>query len=150
MEDRYTNFTRLLLNISRCIQKIKNTEMEKLGFRGNQVQVLFALSQSEGGLSFSQLCKICDEDKAAISRTVKDLTAKGLLEQEGGEQKYKNKITLTQSGKEIGKTICEKIGTMIKLGSAGISVKERADLYEILEKISKNLTEICQKGEQNG
>ncbi len=146
MEDRYTNFTRLMLNISRCVQKIKKVEMEKLGFKGNQVEVLLALSQRKEGLNFAELCEACDEDKAAISRTVKDLTSKGLLLQEG-EQKYKNNIKLTDQGREVGRLVCGKIEDFIELGSRGVSLKEREKMYEILEKISKNLTKICQKGE---
>ena len=43
MEQRYTTFSLLLINISRCVQKIKNVEMAALGLKGKQVQCLFGL-----------------------------------------------------------------------------------------------------------
>ena len=79
MEERYRNFTGLILNISRCIQKIKNCEVAELGLKGKQVQCLFFLHKLDNGASLTELCDLCDEDKGAMSRTVKELMEKKLV-----------------------------------------------------------------------
>ena len=99
MRQRYETFTALILNISRCVQKIKNEEMEALGLKGRQVQCLFALYNSEDGASVTTLCELCGEDKGMISRTLKDLTARGLAYvDEQKDRKYRNPVKLTEKG----------------------------------------------------
>ena len=144
MEQRYETFTALILNISRCVQKIKNAEMAVLGLKGRQVQCLFALFNSEGGASMTALCELCGEDKGMMSRTLKDLTAQGLVYiDEQGERKYRNPVKLTEKGAEVAGIVSEKISEMVDLGSMGISENEREQMYRTLSLISDNLTKIC-------
>lgn len=145
MEDRYKTFTGLITNISRCIQKIKNGEMEALGFKGKQVQCLFALYTTSGGATSTELSEICGEDKGMLSRTIKELIEQGLVYvDEQKNQKYRNPLKLTQKGTEIAKTIADKISKMLDEGSAGISQANRENMYRCLSQISKNLTKICE------
>lgn len=145
MEQRYQKFTGMILNISRCIQKIKNVEMAALGLKGKQVQCLFLLDQFKDGLSLTKLCELCDEDKGAMSRTIKELTTKNLVQVvEQATQKYRNPIKLTTSGQTTAKIIVTKIDKILKIVSAEITVAERDAFYRTLTQISDNLTEVCQ------
>ncbi len=144
MEQRYKIFSGLILNISRCIQKIKNTEMATFGLKGKQVQCLFSLYSMDDGASLKELCDICDEDKGAMSRTIKELSEKELVfVDEKSTQKYRNPIKLTENGKKIAKVVVDKISYMLMLGSDGVSNEERENLYITLTRISDNLTKIC-------
>ncbi len=150
MESRFGKFTGLLIGISRGIQKIKNVEMEKLGLKGKQAVALFQLYCS-GGLTASELCMACDEDKAATSRVVKELEEAGFVFVEvGGQKKYRNKIKLTQKGETLAKIVAEKIESMVEF--AGLGVKDREKLYEMLEQILTNIQKICSQddGELGG
>ena len=143
MQNRYKNFSQLILNISRQIQKIKNIEMQKLGFKGSQVEVLFTLYQKSGATS-TELATECGEDKAAISRTVKELALRNLVcEEDNPAQKYRKKILLTKEGEEVGKHITDKISSFVEIGSAGVSDKDREKLYCVLKKITTNLEGFC-------
>ena len=144
MEQRYETFTLLIMNISRCVQKIKNVEMSALGLKGRQVQCLFALFNSDEGASLTALCEICGEDKGMMSRTLKELIAQGLVfVDEQKERKYKNPIKLTEKGTEIANIVSVKISEMVDLGSIGITENEREQMYHSLSLISDNLTKIC-------
>ena len=144
MEQRYETFTALILNISRCVQKIKNAEMASLGLKGRQVQCLFALFNLEEGASLTTLCELCGEDKGMMSRTLKDLTAQGLVYvDEQKERKYRNPVKLTEKGSEVAGIVSAKISEMLDLGSMGISEDEREQLYRSLALICDNLTKIC-------
>ena len=144
MEQRYETFTSLILNISRCVQKIKNVEMANLGLKGKQVQCLFALYNSDDGASVTALWELCGEDKGMMSRTLKELIAQGLVyvdEQE--KRKYRNPIKLTEKGAEVAGIVSAKISEMVDLGSIGITENGRKQLYHSLSLISDNLTKVC-------
>lgn len=146
MEKRYTTFSLLLINISRCVQKIKNVEMAALGLKGRQVQCLFCLYNSPEGASLTRLCELCGEDKGMMSRTVKELAGNGLIYVEAkGGRKYKNPVRLTEEGERIAEIVAERISAILEKGGAGISDGERAQLYRLLGIVSENLTEICGK-----
>lgn len=146
MEQRYTTFSLLLINISRCVQRIKNVEMAALGLKGRQVQCLFWLYHCPEGESLTKLGEMCGEDKGMMSRTVKELTGEGLvyLDAKRG-RKYKNPVRLTEKGKGIARIVAERISAILEQGSARISDDERTQFYHSLGIISENLTEICEE-----
>ena len=144
MVSRYDRFTSLIMRINKSIQKIKCNEMAELGLKGNQVQCLFHLYQERDGLSATKLCELCEEDKAAISRTIKNLENGGFVfMDDSGEKKYKNPIKLTAKGREVGEYISNKIECL--LAGAGIDEKERDKFYEMLEIVCANLQKVCDK-----
>ena len=144
MEQRFETFTSLILNISRCVQKIKNVEMAALGLKGKQVQCLFALFNLDDGASLTALCELCGEDKGMMSRTLKELAAQGYVYvDEQKNKKYRNPVKLTQKGTEVANIVSVRISEMLDLGSMGISEVERERLYSTLTQISDNLTAIC-------
>lgn len=143
MEERYNKFTSLILGISRSIQKIKNIEMFEYGLKGSHVQSIFHL-YIDGGLSAKELCVVCEEDKAAISRTLKELEQKGFVYvDEKEEKRYKNIIRLTERGMLLGKDIVKKINNILNIASKGIKENEREKFYESLILVNENLQKIC-------
>lgn len=144
--NRYDRFTNLILNVSRNIQKIKNYEMASLGLKGNQVQCLYYLYNLTEGASASELNILCNEDKAASSRTIKSLEEKGYLYvDKSNDKKYKNPVKLTEKGKDIAKLVCEQIDSIVLESGKELDENNRIIFYEALELINKNLNEICQK-----
>lgn len=149
MEQRYKTFTTLIMNISKCVQKIKSVEMASIGLKGTQVQCLFSLFNTTDGASLTALCKMCNEDKGMMSRTLKELMAKDLVYvDEQKDRKYKNPFKLTEKGLKIANIVSTKISEMLDLGSMGIPETDREQLYHTLKKISDNLTDICTKYEE--
>ena len=72
MEERFETFTVLIARISRSIKRIKADEMADFELKGPHVSCLYYLSQRDG-MTAAELCERCDEDKAAISRSLDDL-----------------------------------------------------------------------------
>ncbi len=139
MENRYEKFSYLISNINKNLQKIKNMEMKELGLKGKAVQIIYYLSQNQNGLSFTQLSAYCDEDKGALSRTLKELTGLGYATVEEREGKYRNPIKLTEKGKKIGQEVAFRIERYLNYGSQGIEDKQREEFYILLERIANNL-----------
>lgn len=69
MENRFKLFTVLTSKISRCIRKIKTEEMDEFNLKSTHVSCLYYLYE-ENSLTAKELCDVCDEDKAAISRSL--------------------------------------------------------------------------------
>lgn len=151
MENRYDKFTSLILNINRSIQKIKAMEMLAFGLKGKEVQCVYHLSLSENGLTLSELCALCFEDKGALSRTLVDLENKGIVKKGEGALKYKCPYLLTEKGRTLGEKINGLTQEMVNRGSSGIKDSERERLYKNLTLINENLKNICKLyGGKNG
>ena len=143
MQERYKEFTSLITSIYRSIQKIKNMEVKELGLKGKQVQCLYFLYHNEEGLNSKNLALYCMEDKAAISRTLKELENKGLvflLKKDG--KIYKNHYKLTDLGKENGKIIASKIDYWVIKAGSQLNEEEKNNMYNSLHQIEKSLKEI--------
>ena len=78
----FEQFLYIISKIHRQIQKIERTEMVKHGYKGAFAQYLATLRRYEEGLTSSELCEICDKDKAAVSRIIAEMEEKGLVERE--------------------------------------------------------------------
>ena len=145
MKDRFKAFTILICSISRCIRKIKSQEMSDFGLKSAHVSILYYLYK-EDGLTAKELCDVCEEDKAAVSRSIVALEKDGYLVCESKtEKRYKSPLKLTPKGREIGRQIVEKIDRILKDASLGLSDENRTIFYQSLDLISENLKNICEK-----
>lgn len=139
MINRFQSFVGGITVCYKYIQRIKNMEMTELGLKGTHVMCLFFLHHNSEGLTAAQLCQLCAEDKAAISRTIANLKEKGYIV--SGDKKYRAALTLTETGKEAAEQIDGLIYQWVGFGGDGISDAERDTFYHVLEHISNNLRE---------
>lgn len=145
MEDRFQNFTVLIGKIGRNIRRIKTEEMKDFNLKSPHVSCLYYLYK-EKSLTSKELTDICEEDKAAISRSLEYLELNGYIECEStAKKRYKSHLMLTEKGKIIGKIISEKIDNVLVYASAGLSNEDRVILYRTLNLISDNLEKFNEK-----
>lgn len=78
MIGRFETFTVLINRISRNIRKIKNQEMAEYNLRSSHISCLYYLYTS-GGLTATDLCERCEDDKATVSRSIEYLENNGYL-----------------------------------------------------------------------
>ena len=139
MQERFETFTVLINRISRNIRKIKNQEMAEYDLRSAHVSCLYYLYSTDG-LTATDLCERCEEDKATISRALDYLENHGYITREPKDSKrYKSPLVLTDKGMEIGKKIAEKIAGVLDVISVGLTEEERIAFYRSLTIISKSL-----------
>lgn len=143
MEERFETFTVLIAKISRSIRRIKAEGMAEFGLKGPHVSCLYYLSVF-GEQTASELCDRCDEDKAAISRSIEYLEREGyIICKSDAHKRYRTPLYLTEKGKDVGKKISEKIDDIVSAASSGLSKSERSTMYFALGIISENLAAIC-------
>ncbi|MBQ7974311.1 MAG: hypothetical protein IJ300_01290 [Clostridia bacterium] len=142
MEERFETFTVLMNRINRNIRKIKNSEMSEYKLRSPHISCLYYLFTSNG-LTATDLCEKCEEDKATISRSLAYLEKNGyLLCNCNNVKRYNSTFTLTKKGYEAGRKIALKIDEVLREVSVGLSDNERTEFYRCLSIISGNIDRI--------
>lgn len=137
--ERYKTFTVLIANLARSIRKLKTEEMAKWNLKSNHLSCLYYLYQRKK-LTVKELCDICEEDKANVSRSVEYLEDNGFLKKEQApNRKYKKHLVLTEKGVETATPLFMRVNDIIESAGTGISEEERETMYRCLRLISKNL-----------
>ncbi len=140
MFNRFEQFTTAISQIYKSVQKIKTNEVNSYGLKANHVMILFQLKKHEDGLTPSQLRRLCDVDKAAISRAVKELTSQGFIRNADSDgKKYRVPIVLTDEGEQAALHVEEAIKHAVEIGGAGLTDRQRAEFYHSLLLIARNL-----------
>ncbi len=141
MDNRFESFVNGITVCYKYIQKIKSIEMTEFGLKGTHVMCVFYLHRNPEGLTAAQLSNRCEEDKAAISRTLSELEEKGYIRSVSGDskKKYRSMITLSPKGEELAEKVEELIEQWVNLGGDGLSESEREAFYYALGIISDNL-----------
>ena len=147
MQDRFSTFTVLIDRIKRCIRKIKTEEMVEFDLKSPHVSCIYYLYRFEA-LTSKELAEICDEDKAAVSRSLDFLEENGFIFCENEMRKrYKSPFQLTQKGLEAGQKLVAKVDRIIEAASQGLA-EDRNTMYRGLAIISENLLRICDEYEE--
>ena len=138
MLQRFDAFVTGITICYKYIQRIKAAEMTPFGLKGTHVMCLHHLRQNPDGLTAAQLCTLCAEDKAAISRTVSELRQSGYITSPSTKS-YRALLLLTEVGQELCKKMDSLIEGWVAAGGDGLTTRERLDFYRSLELISNNL-----------
>lgn len=137
MLQRFTDFITGITVCYKHIQRIKATEMTELGLKGTYGIYLFFLHHNPDGLTASQLCQLCSEDKAAVSRGLAVLQDMGYIQTEA--KKYRSKILLTDTGHAVAETIDTIVEQWVTFGGAELTDEERESFYYALKIIAQSL-----------
>lgn len=140
MVERFEKFTRQISLAYKYIIKIKTFEMSEYGLKGSNVMCLFFLGKNVKGLTATELCEICMEDKAWVSKSLAVLKEKGYVYCE--EKKYKAKYFITDMGKKVFDKISVIINDIVEKAGSGLTGEEREIFYSALDKIVTNLGNI--------
>ena len=148
MQERFETFTVLINRISRNIRKIKIQKMSDFNLRSSHVSCLYYLYTSKG-LTATELCERCEEDKATISRALDYLEKNGYIACETQcAKRYKSPLFLTEKGREVGERIADEIYGVLDAISDGLSEEERVAFYRSLSIISESLEAISKNEEK--
>ena len=145
---RFIRFTMAISSISHCIHKISNAEMKKVGLKGSYVPYLAAIARhQESGLTAAELCKICERDKAAVSRVISEMEKKGLVCRSSDDGKmYRIRLFLTEKGKQIVSFVTGRVKAAIEYSVKGLSEENRMIFLQTFQMIADNLSALSEKG----
>lgn len=137
MNNRFENFVISVLRLNKIITKIKLLEMEEYKLRAVHVMCIYYLSESEDGLTATELAKLTLEDKAAISRALGTLRERGYIFYDS--KKYNTKVRLTDEGKEIAKFIGDRAESYVEAAGGTLTDADRESMYRSLSTIITRL-----------
>ncbi len=145
MEQRFETFTVLITKINRNIRKIKNREMAEYNLKGPHISCLYFIYLS-GGLTATELCERCEEDKATVSRSLDFLEKNGFVFcRDQTKKRYKSPIELTSKGLEAAGKIASKIDSILETVSGQMSEGDRVIFYSFLTAVSDNIEKIAKE-----
>ena len=147
MLSRFQQFSFVISEINRHIQKIERDEMIKYGCKGAFAQYLVALLSHPEGLTAARLCELCDKDKAAVSRMVSEMQEKGLVTRSSENARaYNAAILLTEDGRKAAEHVCMKARAAVNAVGGEMSDEERHILYSLLDVIATKLQTLSEEG----
>ena len=147
METRYELISGSVSSMYHDIQKIERMEMAKYGLKGPHAQCLLAMKRHPEGITAARLCEVCDKDKAAISRTLGELEAAGMVRRENRNgSRYRANLVLTDQGRLAAEAVVEKARLAVELAGTGFDEAQREVFYRVLSIIAGNLHRLCRQG----
>ena len=147
MINRFEQFASSIACIYRHVQKLERDEMAKYGLKGPHAMCLVILNRYEEGVTSTDLCKICDKDKAAISRTISQLVNMDLVKRNCiNNINYRTKLTLTEKGKEIADKVNGIATAAVEQAGAGLNDDDRKVFYQAMDLIATNLQNLTKDG----
>ena len=142
MVERFELFTVLIADIARNIRRIKTEEMARWELKSHHVSCIYYLYQKKS-LTSKELCDICDEDKANVSRSIEYLEDAGYVRCESNNHKrYKSHFQLTEKGNEVALGIYNRIKSILSKAGEGMTEENRRIMYDCLKCVNNNLQEI--------
>jgi len=140
MIERFEKFHQNIALAHKFITKIKTVEMDKYGLKAANVMCLYFLGKNPDGLTPMQLCQLCGEDKAGISKSLTALREKNYISADDkGDKKYRIIYRITKDGNSVYEKINSTIVDVVNVVGTGLSDEERCIFYKSLDIIVSNL-----------
>lgn len=150
MVERFEDFTLYITQAYKYILKIKAHEMETFGLKASHLMCLYFFGKEEEGLTAVELCSLCMEDKAGISKTLSELKKQELITVKNDDDAkiYKAKYVLTEKGAAVSDKLNDCIIAAVENAGMGLSDEERQSFYYALKLITSNLGTYCSELEE--
>lgn len=151
MEDiRFEKFALLIDGVQKCIQKFKTTIAPALGVKSVHVLWIYELYIHPKGLTSAELAVRSNIDPSLISRELANLKKKGYITKDTtpGKRTYNARITLTDEGKVLAKSIYAKALEVQSTVDEGVSKEELSVFYSVLERLHANLERYAKETEE--
>ena len=141
-ETRFEDFVGIISALNKEIQRIKNAEAHRLGFRGADVMCLYYLVKYPDGLTAAELARLVDVSRAAVSRTVAHLAEDDFVEVGGSDEeasRYRAPIRLTEKGYEAARPLDDIIHRVLDEAGGELALRQRMQMYDSLNHILEKL-----------
>ena len=141
-QDRFDKFNHLTSSATKSMQRLKVMGMLPFGLTGAHTMLLRHLYNFPDGLTRTKLVRLCDIDKAQVSRIINELSARGyVIETEDESINYKKRLKLTPMGKDIAEDINSLVLKINSYVSKDFTEEEIVNFYNVFDVICERLKE---------
>lgn len=142
MHDSYMIFTNLIASISRKIHRLKVEAMAQFELKRSHLSCIYYIFR-EGSITPARLCTLCGEDKANISRALKQLEDEGYVARAPRvTPRSRVYVTLTDRGADIGAKLAHEVDRIIDFAAGDIAKEDISAMYRVLERIDERLSSL--------
>lgn len=154
MLKRFETFCITIAHLNKSLQKLRSLTMGQYGLKGTHTMcVYYCGKNSTKGVTLKELASLCEEDKAGISRAVKELKALGFIQKTETNSKvkseYRTKYILTEAGLAVYEDLKDKIIEAVTAGSVGLNESQRYIFYNAIERIAVNLDNLTERKQKS-
>ena len=150
-ETRFEDFVGIISALDKEIQRIKTAEAKRLGFRGSDVMCLYYLVKHPDGLTASELARVVDVSRAAMSRTIAHLAEDGFVEvgdaDDEDASRYRAPVRLTEKGHEAARPLDDIIHRVLDEAVGELAMRQRLQMYDSLNHILERLKTFGRDGQ---
>ncbi len=145
-KDRFEILSASVLRLVKSVQSLKARKMAEYDLKGTNAAVLCRVLESGTGLTATELAAACEIDKAQVSRCVAELTEKGFLCRDAGEERrYKQKYRLTAEGQRAALDVSRSMAEIEETVSKNLTPTELDNFYHTLYRLCDNFEELLHR-----
>lgn len=147
-EERFEVFFQNISGLYRAVQRLRAQFAQTSGVGSVHLFWLYLLREYPEGLTASRLAELSKIDRSLVSRQLKPLLARGLVQtgEQTGKRRYGWKIRLTQEGIALAEEIAAQALAIQSCAGRGVSAEELAVFYRVLGALNRNFSEISISG----
>ena len=147
-EERFEVFFQNISGLYRAVQRLRAQFAQMSGVSSVHLFWLYLLREYPEGLAASRLAELSNIDRSLVSRQLKPLLARGLVQtgEQTGKRRYGWKIRLTQEGIALAEEIAAQALAIQNHAGRGVSAEELAVFYRVLGALNRNFSEISISG----
>lgn len=134
----YVRLSVVISSLQKNLERVKSDRVGPLNLKNSEVFIMYMLHDNPDGLSAEQLSQACRLDRSLISRSLPDLKEKGYIEFRdlpANKRRYGSKITLTESGREVGDKLIWWATKIQSYLDSGIPREHLEIMYQTLDKL---------------
>ena len=139
----------VLIHVMRLHHRIVERRIDGLGVHHSQHRMLMKVAKLGHSASQKDIAEAMDVSPACVARTLKHLSAEGLIEKRDGADGRCNEISILPKGERL---VEDSLALFRQIGAEmfqGISGAELESLTEVLRRIRGNLTAMEQGDPQS-
>ena len=142
--DRYNDFNGLVSSAIKSMNKIKQKKMGEHELGSAHTACLLHIHARKDGVTQTELARLCEVDKAQISRVTSRLFERGFIEEspDSINNLYRKKYILSPKGKTVTDRIITSILEINRFVSKEIPPEDIAVFYRTFQTICDNLKKV--------
>lgn len=145
MDTRFIEFTVSLAKLNKLVQKLKLKGMKPFDLKGTHTLCIYQLLLHENGMLPTDLADCCDFDPGLVSRTLRELSERGIVCKVGQPGKYLSRYYLTENGKSVAMEIDKITREVQGFVDTGIEPRELDIFYRVLRKLEENFQALAER-----
>lgn len=138
-----------LIHSMRAHHRVVERRIEGMGVHHSQHRMLMRLDRMGRMASQKEIADALDVSPACVARTLKHLSAAGLIDKQEGQDNRRNEISITPAGRQM---IEETLNTFLEIDRdmfAGISESELTALIRTMRRVQQNLADMERPGAES-